>query len=150
MVRSLMYLMIGSCPDIEFAVVKLAQQIENLSNEHYQAGLYLCKYLLNTCKYQIVYNGLSNEFIVAHYDSDQAQDPESCKFVTGFFTLMAQEVTFWMSYQQIIVALSSTDAKYMALSDYSHQLAWTRSLLNKVGFNTPTPHIYGNNLGSLF
>ena len=62
--------MIGSCPDIEFAVVKLAQQIENLSNEHYQAGLYLCKYLLNTCKYYIVYNRLSNEFIVAHYDSD--------------------------------------------------------------------------------
>ena len=43
--------MIGSCPNIGFAVVKLAQQIENSSNKHYQAGLHLCRYLLNTCKY---------------------------------------------------------------------------------------------------
>ena len=35
MVGSLMYLMIGSYPDIRFAVVKLAQQMENPSNEHY-------------------------------------------------------------------------------------------------------------------
>jgi len=51
MVESLMYLIIGSHPNIEFAVDKLAQQIANLSNRHYQAGLYLCKYLLNTYKY---------------------------------------------------------------------------------------------------
>jgi len=35
MVGFLMYLMIGSCFDIGFAIVKLAQQMANLSNEHY-------------------------------------------------------------------------------------------------------------------
>ena len=89
-----MYLMIGSCPDIEFAIVKLAQQIANLSNKHYQARLYLYKFLLNTCKYQIVYDGLSNESIVVHSNSDWAQDPESYKSITGYFTLMAQKVIF--------------------------------------------------------
>ena len=76
MVRFLMYLMIGSYPDIGFAVVKLTQQMVNLSNEYYQVGLYLCRYLFNTCKYQIVYDGLSNESVVTHSDSDWAQDPE--------------------------------------------------------------------------
>jgi len=51
MVESLIYLIIGSCPDIGFVVVKLAQQMANLSNEYYQVGLYLYRYLLNTCKY---------------------------------------------------------------------------------------------------
>jgi len=51
MVGSLMYLMIDSYPDIGFAVVKLAQQMANPSNEHYWAELHLCRYLLNTCKY---------------------------------------------------------------------------------------------------
>jgi len=51
-----------------------------------------------------------------------------------------------MSCQQKTVALSSTEAEYIALSDCGCQLAWTRSLLN---FNVPTPYIYGNNLGSL-
>jgi len=69
-VRSLIYLMIGSCPDIRFSVVKLAQQMANFSNKYYWAGLHLCRYLLNTCKYQIVYNRLSNKSIVVHSDSD--------------------------------------------------------------------------------
>ena len=42
----------------------------NLSNKYYQAKLYLYKYLLNTCKYWIVYNELSNESVVAHSNSD--------------------------------------------------------------------------------
>ena len=70
MVGSLIYLMIGSHPDIGFVVVKLAQQMTNSSNEHYQAGLHLCRYLLNTYKYWIVYDRLSNEPVVAHSDLD--------------------------------------------------------------------------------
>ena len=38
-----MYLMIGLRPDIGFAVVKLAQQMANPSNDHYQVGLHLCR-----------------------------------------------------------------------------------------------------------
>ena len=94
MVEFLMYLMIGSCPDIGFTIVKLAQQMGNLLDKHYSAELHLCRYLLNTCKYWIVYDGLSNESVVAHSDSDWAQDPESCKFITGYFTLMACGVIF--------------------------------------------------------
>ena len=55
-----------------------------------------------------------------------------------------------MSCQQKIVALSSTEAEYIALSNCSCQLVWTRNLLNEVSFNVPTLHIYGENLGSLF
>ena len=70
MVRSLMYLMIGSCSDIGFSVVKLAQQMANSSNKHYQVGLHLYRYLLNTYKYWIVYNRLSNKSVVAYSDLD--------------------------------------------------------------------------------
>ena len=55
-----------------------------------------------------------------------------------------------MSYQQKTVALSSTEAEYTVLFDCGYQLAWTRSLLNKVSFNVSTPHIYGDNYGLLF
>jgi len=70
--------------------------------------------------------------------------------MTGYFTLMAQEVTSWMSYQQKIIALSSTEAEYIALSDCGCQLACAKSLLNEVSFNVPTPYIYGDNLSLLF
>ena len=65
-----MYLMIGSRPDIGFAVVKLAQQMANPFNNYYRVGLHLCRYLLATHRYRLVYNGLSNESLVVYSDSD--------------------------------------------------------------------------------
>ena len=145
-----MYLMIGLHSDIEFSIIKLAQQMANSLNEHYWAGLHLYRYLLNTCNYWIVYDRLSNESIVAYSDSDCTQDPKLCKSITDYFTLMAHGVTSWISCQQKIIVLSSTKAEYIALSNCSYQLVWTRNLLNKVSFNVLTPHIYSGNLGSLF
>ena len=34
--------------------------VPNLSNNHYRVGLHLCRYLLATRRYQLVYNGLSS------------------------------------------------------------------------------------------
>ena len=86
--------MIGSHSDIEFAVIKLAQQIANPLNKHYQAKLHFCRYLLNICKYWIVYNELNIKSVIAHSDSDWIQDPESHKSVTGYFILITYKVTF--------------------------------------------------------
>ena len=150
MIGSLIYLIIGSCSDIESAVVKLAQQMANPSNKHYWAGLHLWRYLLDTCKYWIVCDELSNEFVLAYSNSDWAQNPELHKSMTGYFTLMTCGVTFWMSCQKKTVALSLTEAEYIALSDCGCQLVWTRNLLNKISFNVPTPYVYGDNLSLLF
>ena len=140
----------GSRPDIGFTVVKLAQQMANPSNDYYQVGLHLCRYLLITHRYQLVYNGLSNELLVVYSDSDWGQDHEHCKSTTGYFTMLAQEITSWLSHKQKSVALFSTEAEYMALSDCSHQLVWTSNLLCEIGFDIPIPYLYGDNLGSLF
>ena len=141
---------LGSRPDIGFTVVKLAQQMANPSNDHYQVGLHLCRYFLATHRYQLVYNGLSNELLVAYSDSDWGQDHEHHKSTTGYFTMLAQGITSWLSHKQKSVALSSTEAKYMVLSDYSHQLIWTSNLLSEIGFDIPVSCLYGDNLGSLF
>jgi len=118
-VGSLMYLIIGSRLDIGFAVVKLAQQIANPFNDHYQVRLYLYRYLLATRRYQLVYNRSSNKSLVAYSDSDWSQDHEHCKSTTGYFTILAQGITSWLSCKQKSVALSSTEAEYIALSDCS-------------------------------
>jgi len=101
-------------------------------------------------QYWLVYNRLSNELLIAYSDSDWGQDHEHCKSTTGYFTMLAQGITSWLSRKQKSVALSSTEAKYMALSDCSCQLVWTSNLLCEIGFDIPIPHLYGDNLGSLF
>jgi len=64
--------------------------------------------------------------------------------------MLAQGITSWLSRKQKSVAFSSTEAKYMALSDCSCQLVWTSNLLSEIGFDIPISHLYSNNLGSLF
>jgi len=71
--------------------------MEDLSNKYYQAELHFYRYLLNSCKYQIVYDRLSNKSVVIYSDLDWAQDPESYKYMTGYFILIAHRVIFWMS-----------------------------------------------------
>jgi len=63
--------------------------------------------------------------------------------------MLAQEITSWLSRKQKSVALFSTEAKYIALSDCSRQFVWTSNLLSEIGFDIPIPHLYGDNLGSL-
>jgi Reverse transcriptase (RNA-dependent DNA polymerase) len=41
-IGSLLYLMIGTCPDIAFAVTKLAQFSANPSQEHFEQAKYIC------------------------------------------------------------------------------------------------------------
>jgi len=64
--------------------------------------------------------------------------------------MLAQGITSWLSHKQKSVALSSTEAEYIALSDCSCQLIWTSNLLCEIGFDISVPHLYSNNLGLLF
>ena len=74
-IGSLLYLMLGSRPDIAFAVTKLAQFAARPSEEHLQKALYICRYLRGTSNYCLTYDGKPGEGLVACTDSDWASDP---------------------------------------------------------------------------
>ncbi|KAF7773627.1 hypothetical protein Agabi119p4_5794 [Agaricus bisporus var. burnettii] len=150
LVGSLMYLMIGSRPDIAFAVVKLSQHMVTPNKEHYTAGMHLLRYLNGTKNMVLEFDGNSNQGVIAYSDSDWASDPEDRKSITGNFVTIANGTISWLSRKQKTVALSSTEAEYMAISDCSRQLVWVSQLLTEIGFEIQTPMLYGDNMGSLF
>ena len=65
------------------------------------------------------YNGKSQEGFIAYADADWASDTISRKSVTGYIIKLAKGAVSWVSRQQKTVALSSTEAKYMCISDTS-------------------------------
>ena len=83
-------------------------------------------------------------------DSDWAADHTQRKSITGFFFMMAGSSISWCCHAQKTVALSSTEAEYMALSDCSHQAIWIKTLLAELGILLCTVPIYGDNQGSIF
>jgi len=47
-IGSLLYLMLGTCPDIAFAVIKMSQFLANLSQDHLNKAMYIMCYLMGT------------------------------------------------------------------------------------------------------
>jgi hypothetical protein len=50
-IGSLLYIMLGTRPDIAFAMTKLSQHAANPSEDHLSRALYICCYLLGTLDY---------------------------------------------------------------------------------------------------
>ena len=149
-IGSLLYIMLGTRPDITYAVTKLAQFSVNPSNEHMIKAHDICRYLRSTRNYAMVFDGSLDEGLIAFTDSDWASDPIKRRSITGYFFKIAGCIFSWQSQAQKTIALSSTEAEYMALSDCSRQAVWIKSLLEELGFRIPTVPICGDNQGSIF
>ena len=85
-IGSLLYIMLRTCPDITYAVTKLAQFSTNPSHEHMEKAKYICRYLNSTANYALVFNGSSGDGLIAYTDSDWAADPIKHRSITGYFT----------------------------------------------------------------
>ena len=117
-IGSLMYLMIGTRPDIAFAVIKLSQMTANPTQEHINKALYILRYLVGTADYAISYDGSSNQGLVAWTDSDWGNDKsQQRRSQTEYFMKLANGIIMWNSRKQRTVAMSSTEGEYMELSD---------------------------------
>jgi hypothetical protein len=111
--------MLGTRPNIAFAVTQMAKFAANLSVDHLNRALYICRYLMGTQSYRLMYNGEAGQGLSATTDSDWAADTNDCHSQTGFFLRLAGGPISWMSRAQKTIALSLTEAEYMALSDCS-------------------------------
>ena len=95
-IGSLLYLMLGTRPDIAYAVTKLAQYAANPSKDHLDKALYICRYLVGTQSYRMVYDSASGQGISACTDSDWALD-HTRRSQSGFFVKLAKGLISWTS-----------------------------------------------------
>ena len=149
-IGSLLYIMLGTRPDIAYTVVKLSQFAANPTEDHLNRALYICRYLLGTSNYALIFDGRSNGGLVAYADSDWASDPNTRKSTMGYLVKLANGVFSWNSRVQKSIALSSTEAEYMSLSDTSRQLVWIRALFTEIGIKLGPIPLCGDNQGSIF
>ena len=115
-VGSLMYAMLGSRPDIRFTVNRLAQYGSNPSHTHLNSALHILRYLRATKDHRLTYGQNDSSELIGYSDSDWAGDKDTRRSTTGYcFLLMGASIP-WAARKQHTVALSSTEAEYMALT----------------------------------
>jgi hypothetical protein len=109
--------MLGTRPDIAYAVIKMSQFSANPSQTHLDKVMYIMHYLVGTQDYKIVYDGKKGAGLQTYTDSDWAADDIKRRSTTRYLATMTSGSVYWQSCLQKTVVLSSTEAEYMALSD---------------------------------
>ena len=70
------------------------------------------------------------------------------KSTLGYVFIILGGAVTWKSKKQGVVALSSTEAEYMALSEAACEAIWLRSLYKELGLTQKYPtQIWGDNEG---
>ncbi|GMF59147.1 unnamed protein product [Phytophthora fragariaefolia] len=117
LVGSLMNLACGTRPNISVAVAKLSRFLENPGEKHWDAGIKVVRYLLKPKHVGIVYDRSLGTQLKAYSDADLAGNRDVRRSVSGMMFMVCGAPVVWRSTFQKTVALSSTEAEYMALSD---------------------------------
>src|SRR5260370_7235905 len=102
-----MYTMLGTCPNIGFAITQLSQYSSHPGEEHFTAINCLLCYLNTTRDSKLVYDGNSDLDDESGYsDSDWAGDPRDYHSVSGFVFIMSCPPFIWSSKKQLPISLS--------------------------------------------
>jgi hypothetical protein len=128
----LMYLSGCTRPDISVAVLKLSQHLESPTLHHWNAAIRVVRYLKTTRDYGLHYDGTSNSELIAYSDADWGSSKGDRRSISGSILMMCGGPVAWKATVQKSVALSSTEAEYMALSDCVKECIWTQQLLSEL------------------
>ena len=130
-VGSLMYAMLGTRPDIAFAVGAISWYSSNPGEAHWRAVKRVFRYLKGTSDYAIMYDGRSRK-IEGFSDADWVGDQDERRSTTGYVFVINGGAVTWLSKRQQTVALSSTEAEYMALAHTAKEAIWIRRFLQEI------------------
>lgn len=141
-IGSLMYLAIGTRPDITFAVNNLSQFLERPSNEHWNAAKRVLKYLRSTIDIGIKFSSSNYPNVLTAYsDADYGSCVDSRKSISGVILMLNNGPVIWSSRKQSIVATSTTEAEYIAAHDASKEVVWARGFLKQLNVEQVRPTI---------
>ena len=120
-------------PDALCAVGILAQFMQNLGMVHWNALMHVITYL-NTTKYCWPTFGQGANQLEGYSDVDWALQTHRHS-ISGYVFHMGDGAVTWSSKKQVVVALSSTKAKYTVQTHAVKELIWLHTILSEL--NSP-------------
>jgi len=128
-VGSLLYAAISTRPDIAQAVGVVSKFNSRPTEAHLTAAKRILRYLKGTAHLGIKYQKSDNGALTGYSDADWAGDCDDRHSTTGNLFMMAGGPVSWLSKKQAIVALSTSEAEYVAVSAATQEAVWLRRLL---------------------
>lgn len=148
LVGALLYLSVCTRPDISHAVGVLARHMAAPHTAHWNEAKGLLRYLSGSSNYKLKF-GINQDGLLGYCDADYASDNDTRRSTTGYVFVMHGGAISWSSRRQQTVAVSTTEAEYMAAAAATKEALWLRKLLYNLGLGTRTVLIMDDNQSTI-
>ena len=148
LVGSLLYLSVCTRPDIAQAVGVLARHMARPSMEHWTAAKAVLRYIAGTPNQGITFRK-SSTTLEGYCDADYAGDLDTRRSTTGFVFILSGGAISWSSKLQQTVAVSTTEAEYMASAQAVKEALWLKKLMWDFGVQIGAIKIYSDSQGAI-
>lgn len=152
LIGSLMYLMLGSRPDLCFAVSYFSRFQDCANQTHWNSLKRVLRYLKGTSSYELVYTRNTDAIPIRGFvDSDWANDLDDRRSTSGYLFEVYGNTVCWTTKKQGLVAVSTTEAEYIAAASAVAEAMWFKKLFTDVQIQLDFPiQIMEDNQGCLF
>jgi len=131
-VGGLMYLMVGTRPDLAFGMGKLSRFVSCYGKEHWAEMKRVLRYVKGLMDMGLVFEKNFSCDLQGFSDADWAGDHETRRSTTGFTFIFGGPAVSWGSKLQKTVALSTMEAEYMTLCEASKEAVLLNRLVQSV------------------
>ena len=132
LIGGLLYIAVHTRPDIAVSTSILAQKSSRPTQLDWQEAKRVLRYLMGTSDHKL-HLGSTGAGLEMYVDADWAGDHRDRKSNSGYLVRFGGGLVSWGSRKQSCVALSSTEAELVALTEGCQELVWIRKLLGEFG-----------------
>jgi hypothetical protein len=138
LIGMLLYLSTNTRPDIAASVSILSRMVGKPRDIDMNELKRVIKYLKGTRNHKLKLNSKEGkEYLEVYSDANWAEDRVDRKSNSGYVCIANGGTVSWCSKKQNVVALSSTEAEYIALTETCKELTWLKEVAKGLAMELP-------------
>ena len=148
-IGSLMYAMVSTRPDLAHAVGVVSRFMSNPGKMHWEGVKWIFRYLRGT-KDKVLNFGGKGLSLTGYVDADLAgSDLDKRRSTSGYVFTYGGTAVSWTSKLQKVVALSTTEAEYVAVTEAAKEMVWLQNFLSELGKEQSNGELYSDSQSAI-
>ncbi|KAG5867496.1 Retrovirus-related Pol polyprotein from transposon TNT 1-94, partial [Gonioctena quinquepunctata] len=132
-VGALMYLMLGTRPDLAYSIGFLSRSLENPTAEDVAKVKRVSRYIAGTLDLGIIYRpNFKRGTLECYSDADFGGCTKTGRSTSGVIMIHAGGAISWLSQRQAMVATSTTEAEIVAANEATKEIIWLSRLFEGI------------------
>ncbi|KAG8492435.1 hypothetical protein CXB51_009718 [Gossypium anomalum] len=125
------YFPVVSRPDLSYAVSAVSRYMANPGKEHWKVVQWILRYLRGTTDVCLQF-GRTEDGVIGYVDADFAGDLNRRRSFTCYVFTIGGCAISWKATLQTTVALSTTEAEYVAITEACKEAIWLKGLFSEL------------------